>query len=1024
MRAGTVIAILVILSPVLKARQLPIKTYTTADGLARNRVRRIIRDSSGFLWFATSEGISRFDGYKFTNYGVEDGLPERNVTDVIETRNGEHWFATSHGLCRLRDRSPAPKYASKFIVYQPSGPGSSEFVNVLAEDRQGTIWCGTRGGIFRLPASRDPKSLSFIDTGIPQATWGDAVVRALWEDRLGRLWIGSETGIYLRSANGQTDHYTMRDGLPSDFVNAVREDSAGRVWAGTEAGLCQLVSKPMPGQPVVAAVYTTRDGLANNSVLSLLETSDHRLWVGTRGGVSEISLSAYQASPVFQSYTVADGLSDREIPSLAEDREGNLWLGTDGGGAMKLARNGFTTYTTADGLSDARVTSIFEDQSGMLHATSGDLVRLFINRFDGKRFVAYQPHLPKHITNLGWGWNQVAFPDRTGRWWIPTGEGLFRFPPGGAGESLAKKPPEAHYTVRDLRAGENIFRLFEDSRGDVWVSVSNRQRNGLARWDRATRSFHHYSEADGLPPLNVRVPSAFAEDRHGNVWVGFARNGVARFRDGQFTLFTIQDGLPAGWIWALYFDHQGRLWIASERGGLGRVDDPDVNRLQFVTYTRANGLSSNEVHCITGDAQGRIYAGTGMGVDRLDPATGGLRHYTNADGLVAGEIQVAFRDRHGELWFGSPQGISQFIPEVDRARARVPIFINEIRIAGHLLPLPELGQNHVPLLELAAGQNNLQIDFAALGFALGETLRYQYRLEGADHDWSAPTTQRSINYASLSPGTYRLVVRALSSEGVTTPEPATFEFSILPPVWRRWWFQATGLLLFVSLGFAIHRIRVKRLIDLERVRTRIATDLHDDIGSSLSQVAILSEVVGRRVGMEDPQVIRNYSEKIASISRELVDSMSDIVWSINPNKDHLIDLTQRMRQFAGEMLAPRNIEFSFEVKNGSDDLTLDANVRRQIFLIFKECMHNMIRHSGCTQAHIEFGRENSWLKLAISDNGRGFAQVAAAGHGVASMRSRALALGGSLDVRSVENQGVRVALRVPTAQAKRRTLPE
>ena len=313
MRGGLFLAILAICGPVLKARQLPIKTYSTAEGLARNNVKKILRDSRGFLWFATSEGISRFDGYAFTNYGVEDGLPQRNVNDVIETRDGERWFATSGGFCRLRVSGAPGKSGSKFSVYRPSRSGAAEFANVLLEDHTGAIWCGTRGGVFRLAPDKDPATLRFVDAGIPRAVWGDAVVRALWEDRLQRLWIGTEAGLYLRHSDGHMDQYTMQDGLPSDLVYAVLEDSVGRIWAGTEAGLCQLANKPGRGKPVTAAIYTSRHGLPNNSVQCLLETSDHKLWVGTRGGLSEFTAPSGPGQPLIQSYTSANGLSDRDI---------------------------------------------------------------------------------------------------------------------------------------------------------------------------------------------------------------------------------------------------------------------------------------------------------------------------------------------------------------------------------------------------------------------------------------------------------------------------------------------------------------------------------------------------------------------------------------------------------------------------------------------------------------------------------------------------------------------------------------
>jgi two-component sensor histidine kinase len=299
-----------------------------------------------------------------------------------------------------------------------------------------------------------------------------------------------------------------------------------------------------------------------------------------------------------------------------------------------------------------------------------------------------------------------------------------------------------------------------------------------------------------------------------------------------------------------------------------------------------------------------------------------------------------------------------------------------------------------------------------LGFAAGEALRYQYRLAGADPDWSAPTDQRTINYASLSPGRYQFQVQAVTADGNASPSPATVTFTILRPIWQRWWFVTLVALMFGLAVSVIYRYRVGRLIEMERVRTRIAADLHDDIGSSLSQIALLSEVVRRRVTRDDPPVTDSLAQ-IAGSSRELVDSMSDIVWAIDPRKDHLSDLIQRMRRFASEVFTARDIEFRFLERAEAEDMKLGADVRRQVFLIFKESVNNIVRHSACNQADIEFRVEHGWLTLKVSDDGKGFdSEEQSDGHGLVSIRERAKALGGDLEVISHNGDGTTVRLRV------------
>src|SRR3989440_1289640 len=470
--------------------------------------------------------------------------------------------------------------------------------------------------------------------------------------------------------------------------------------------------------------------------------------------------------------------------------------------------------------------------------------------------------------------------------------------------------------------------------------------------------------------------------------------------------------MPAGLVRALYRDHAGQLWAATGQGGVVRLDDPQAEHPHFVTYTTNDGLASNSVSCITEDKLGRMYFGTARGLDRFDQETKRIRHYTKVEGLANNSVSVAFRDRQGTLWSGTDLGLSRLAPGPDPPQQPPPILISGLRIAGDSYAISALGETDVSGLTLNATQNQVSIDFVGLGFAAGESLRYQYRLTGADSDWSAPTDQRTINYAGLSPGGYRFMVRAVTADGIISPTPATITFTILRPLWQRWWFVTLALILTGLIATAIIRNRVGRLIELERVRTRIAADLHDDIGSGLSRIAILSEVARHQVSAEAP--VGEPLAVIAGASRDLVDSMSDIVWAINPNKDQLRDLVQRMRRFARDLFTARQIDFSFSAPGEEQALKIGADLRRQVFLVFKEAVNNVARHSKCTEAQIEMRIENRSLTMKVADNGAGFdpAQIVE-GQGLASMRARAKGLGGKLQIISNDDSGTTILLRVP-----------
>jgi ligand-binding sensor domain-containing protein/two-component sensor histidine kinase len=991
-----------------RAEQLPIRVYSTADGLPSNGINCVKRDSRGFLWFCTAEGLSRFDGYTFTNYGVDQGLPDRVVTDFLETRRGDYWVATLGGLARFNPK-PSPK-APTFTVYRPGKPPGAEQVNALFEDRQRTIWVGTNAGVFQVAQVGGQWVLRRPDLGLAI----DAPAEGFLEDHDNNLWIavygsyrgGGDAKLCRRSPSGRVDVF-QGDFLRDNRIGAMLEDREKHIWLGTYHGLALLVPHPQVGGRLIERVYGKRDGLGGDEVRSLFQSSDGRLWVSA-GGLFLIFSDASGKPLRFEPY----GARDPRFPGVeAEDRDGNLW-----NGRARLARNGFVNYGRADGLAQEDIRSILEGSGGALYVVTGIHDR-FIQRFDGSRFISVAPQAPGHEASWdwgGWGWGQIHFQDHTGEWWVATGYGLFRYPHVKRLEDLAHTPPKAVYTAKDGLGAIDIFRLYEDSRGDVWIGAWGGL--GLTRWERSTQRFRAFTASEWW---NNTEPTAFREDRAGDLWVGLWGGGVARYRDGRFTRFGTTDGFPEGSVFSIFSDHAGRLWAGTTRGGLVRIDDPSAEHPRFVAYTTKQGLSSNDVRAITEDHWGRIYFWTGRGVDRLKPETGAIRHYTEADGLVpsGSDHNVAFCDRHGTLWFGL-EGLSRLDPEPDRPEAAPPpIRITKVRIRGTPYPASELGETPLSGLVLQPDQDEVQIEFASLNFAVGDVIKYQYKLEGAESDWSSPGDVRVVNYPHLSSGTYRFLVRAINADGLVSAAPAVVSFRLLPPVWRRWWFLTLAGMLAASLIYWAYRYRLEHLLELERVRTRIATDLHDDIGSSLTQIAIMSEVARRNgAGAHAAEPL----ERIADLSRELVDSMSDIVWAINPRRDHLGDLAHRMRRFASDVLTGAGAEMEFWTPVERADALLGAEVRREVFLIFKESINNAARHSGCKHVEVQLNLEGSHLLLSVQDDGRGFAsQADGQGHGLASMRERARRLGGQLEISSEAGQGTHVKLEVPLSRAAR-----
>ncbi|HVT60081.1 MAG TPA: two-component regulator propeller domain-containing protein [Thermoanaerobaculia bacterium] len=1029
------------------AERLPIRTFTTLDGLVHDGVRAVTQDARGFLWFATNGGLSRFDGYGFKNYGKSDGLPDVLVRAVLESKDGRLWLGTERGLCEF-DHRPAVARGQLCQSFR-LGPKS---VRALFEDGDRNLWVGTANGLFVSDLKARETVFREQELYPPTRASRSVGVNSIRADGRGGLWLATWDGVMRVLKNRQVLRYPAgAAGEQEQRVFDILPDPSGRLWVGDAVrGLFVWQtpedSKPppagwslagaarrgnstvdgrisLPRSPGEVCLLTSRDGLSNEFVRQgLLRTSNGNIWIGTVSGLTRFDGVRLRA------FRVAAGLSDPAAQPCLEDREGNLWLGSANGGAMRLAGEGFATYTEADGLRGLNVGSILEGRDGALYVqgTTPEL-RDLIQRFDGERFTAVAPRLPRGSVTAGQLW-QSGLQDRKGAWWLPTAFGLARYAPVARLEDLAHAPLVESYTPERGLGGRDVSTLYEDQQGDVWIGTWG--PGFLTRWVRKTGQLQRFGAAEGVP---ATAPTAFVEDRGRTLWIAFASGELGRFRGNRVELLPFAPPVgsrfinPRGQTYAivsLYLDRRGDLWVATAGAGAQRIEDPTRPTVRLRTFTTADGLSDDRVTCIAEDPRGDLYFGTLKGVDRMDPGTGRFRHYTALDGLPSGIIQPALRDRHGELWFGSTHGLARFLPSAPRAPAPPTVLITALLAGGNTRAVSERGVQRVSQLSLPADHGDIQIEYVGLSFAPGERLRYRYRLEGADRDWNPPTEGRRINYARLAAGSYRFVVRALSAEGGVNAPTASVAFTVRPPLWRRSWIQLLAVAMAAGLALSLHRTRVARLVAVARVRGRVAADLHDDLGASLSEIAIQSELLKQRLGNRQDDVA-NVLAQIADTSRSLIDVVSDTVWAVDPRNDDLQGLATRLRHFASGVLEPKGVRFELESEEGAAAVAVAPEQRRQLYLILKEAVHNIARHAAAGHAHLRLAVRDGDLLAELRDDGRGFDRECAdggeaTGNGLRNMRQRARELGGELLIDARPGHGVGLTLRVPLGGGRRK----
>lgn len=980
------------------AQRLPVKTYTSADGLAQDRVVCAVRDSRGFMWFCTSDGLSRFDGSRFTTYRAIDGLPISVINDIEESHDGRYWIATNGGgVCRFDPVATRPSCE----VLKAGDTITTNRVNTLYEDPVGRLWAGTDGGLFRFEPAEASRGLQPVPLRIPGRPDQVMKVWSILGDARGVIWIGTGFGVVRVLPGGRTVHAAVNPMGDTDRVNDLLIDGQQRLWIAHETGTAVLDRMPGSDQDPLEGL---RWPLGQKSEPRDLHASaDGAVWIVTLGG------ELWEHRTGFTRYTAASGLPDAAFRSIGEDADGDLWIGMAIGGVSELKLRGFQSYDRAGQSAIGRVNTIFETRSGQVCATGGSmsapLLPLVLNCFDGAGFSAIPLRTPAADVPPLWPGRQHVLQDHTGAWWVPTPAGLYRFANAARVEDLANAAPQTVYTTREGLSGNDIVKLYEDSRGDLWISTLQADKPGLTRWLRSTGQFEQYDDRNGLPPLAQAV--AFNEDRSGSVWIGLYGGGLARYRDGVFTVLGNADGLPESDITDLYVDRRGRLLIGTTTQGIAMIERPDQERPQVIAMGHEESATTTSL--AFAEAQdGRLYVGTSQGLVTLDAEGGAIGRYTTADGLIASEVRAVLVDRHGTVWAGTPRGISRLALPARGPQPPPPVFISALRLGDVSQPVPILGTPSLGGFEIAPGQNTVQIDYGAIG----EGMRYRHRLEGAADAWSAPTELRSVTYPKLAPGSYRFQVVAVGSDGVDGDRPATVAFTVLAPIWQRWWFVALAAVALVAITLAVYRFRIGRLLELERIRTRIATDLHDDIGANLTKIALLTEVAHREVEhqrLPSPEQLGT----VSAVARESLDAMSDIVWSVDPGHDRLHDLVQRIRHSASDVLTAAGITLVFHAPAGEQDPGLDASLRRDVFLIVKECLTNIVRHSGATRVEIDVTIARGRLRLTIADDGRGFDEnVPPQGHGLINMRRRARALGGTIEV-ATSGRGTTVTLQAP-----------
>ncbi len=1009
------------------------------DGLSQSTVNCMLQDRKGFLWFGSANGLNRYDGYNFSVF-VNNSLDTTTISDngilsLFEDKNGFIWIGTVGGVLNKydrkkgtfkryhfteetkTDRDPDEKY---FDFPLPYSRNSNNSITAISQDANGIFWIGTWGkGLIKFDPINN-KYEYFHHMKNQPSGFNSNRVKAIIQDVNGTLWVGTLGGGLYRLFTGgkqikfeRYEHKNNPFSLSDNKIISLLKDSDGDLWIGTYGGGLNRLSKKAQAAEVSQAKFErfvnlpNKNSLSNNIVTSIIQDKKGLIWIGTfGGGVNRLNKPNKTFTVLKNNPQSPTTVSKNDILSLLEDSSGTLWIGTHLGKGLSILEHNTVKFRHvsrdihgADGLNDDVVWALNEDENSVLWigTYNGGL-----NKFDRKtgKFTYYKfdPNNPNSISD-----NHIRSiaDDGNGSLWIGTySGGLNKF------NKSTGMFTRYSFLLNDstMQGSNQVQAILIDRSKNMWIGTFG---GGLYKvdsvdWKSNKIRFERFRHSDSDPfSINDNRIYSITEDGDGILWIGTFGGGVNKFdpKTKRFISYKnipgVESSISDNRVMTIYKDNFSNLWIGTYGGGLQKFDKRTE---KFTRFNKKNLMSSSVVYGIVEDEKKNLWMSSDNGLFKFSLTTEIFTQYDLHDGLQSLEFSggAYYKSRKGEMFFGGINGFNYFYPDSVKDNLFIPpIVISNVRIFND----PILGETDS--LELSYSQNFFSFEFAALDFTNPLDNQYAYILEGFDSDWHYVDSRRRIaNYANLLPGEYIFRVRGSNNDGAWNNYGAKIFIRILPPIWRRWWFITASFILIAGLIFYLSTVRFRSLLAIEKLKGKLAADLHDNVGSGLTEISILSELASQEVNAVS-SVFSNNLNMISEKSRHLIDSMSDIVWIINPHRDSFYHLVLRLKDSYSDLLYSAGISFKTSNLEKLSSLKLPMEFKQNLYLIFKEGINNAIKHSNCKKISLEASLNKDFLELTLKDDGSGFdKQNSVIGNGMLNMKNRADSIGCELIIDS------------------------
>ena len=995
---------------------------STEDGMGLNSnvVYSLQQDSRGFIWVGTGNGLQRFDGSKFISFGNSgagsDQLPDAPLRQIIQADSNKI-LLLFESLREFGLFDPST-FLYKKIVFKlnRSLPARAQFY--LWKTSAGQIYLNVlRFGILQFNAS----DLSFTETNrfkIPRG-WNVALGGVFEDMQKQQLWFCTDSGLVVHNLakatswnkyNNPQNLALLNNPIAQDRPTQFYIDKQRRHWVFAwpvknigQAKYCfdsngeKFLAKDTVGLESRPEGYTEYN--------YFFETRQGSLWIYGLGVL--FNWDKVQQRFVFNKSATASsslGINYSSIHQVIEDKDGSLWIATD--------RGLYFSANNDDGMNVVNL--IFESAKQQM----GE-IKDILETPEGDYWFGC------------WG-GGIKIVDKYFR---SKESKVYNTPAPAAWDELTKQSAKLVWAL-----------CRESATGQIYIGCNY---GVLLIHDPATGKTKYLRPAE----LNNSTIRFIAEDKAGVLWLGTQGGRLLKYVNGQFSI--VQD--IGSIIYKIFVDRQGWLWLATHEKGLYAVNpttglvlqhysaqddkaklysntgydieqlndsiivfgagclnfvDKKNKKVKLVTYRE--GLPANDVYRLRIDDQGSLWIITSNGLSRYNPRNSRITPYSRKDGIMLAEQTKSadYVGREGFVMFAGSNAVIMFKPSSFTSNQPPPdVSITDFKIFNQYIPVDSL--QALPMVKLGPNQNSFSVYFSSLSFMQRDKLTYYYKLEGRDKNWNKSNRWDYENYSLLPPGRYVFRIFAENIEGLRSKNITELIVYIKPPFWQSMWFISSLVFMLALLIYYFHNERVKRLLAVEKIRNKVARDLHDDMGSTLSTINILTSMAKTKMNT-DPVKTSDYLGKIGDNSQRMMDAMDDIVWSIKPSNDSMQKITARMREFATNVLEAREIEMTFDVQQEVYDVKLDMEARRDFFLVFKEAVNNAAKYSKADTVNIKIEMKNKKLQFTIHDNGIGFDVAAAdSGNGLGNMTKRAEAMQGQLNIISEASKGTKVTLKIP-----------